>query len=94
MNIVFTKNAWEDLEYWLENDTKKAIKIKDLIKSIKQDPFKGIGEPEGLKHGKFKGFWSRRINSEHRLVYRVVGKLGEDQKCEIIMCRFHYDDKK
>jgi len=91
MNIVFTKNAWEEFEYWIETDNDIVIKIKELLKSIRENPFKGIGKPEPLKHG-LKGFWSRRITQEHRLVCKVSGKKGEDQKCYIIQCRFHYDD--
>ncbi|TMU56544.1 Txe/YoeB family addiction module toxin [Flagellimonas algicola] len=92
MNINFTAHGWEDFGYWLETDTDTAIKIKELIKSIKQNPFKGLGKPEPLRHG-LKGFWSRRITGEHRLAYRVTGKKGVDQQCIIIQCRFHYDDK-
>lgn len=91
MDILFTKNAWEDFEYWLENDGDAVDKIKDLIKSIKQNPFQGIGKPEPLKHD-LKSYWSRRIRGEHRLVYKVKGTKGEDQHCIIIQCRFHYDD--
>lgn len=91
MDILFTKNAWEDFEYWIENDIDIVQKIKALLKSIKQNPFKGLGKPEPLKYG-LKGFWSRRITQEHRLVYKVTGKKGLDQKCLIIQCRFHYDD--
>ena len=90
MNIEFTRNGWEDFEYWLETDNDTALKIKELVKSIKQSPFKGLGKPEPLKHS-LKGFWSRRITGEHRLVYRVSGKKGVDQKCRIIQARFHYD---
>jgi toxin YoeB len=91
MNFEFTKNGWEDFEYWLETDKEIALKIKDLLKSIRSNPFKGLGKPEPLKYG-LKGFWSRRINREHRLVYKVSGKNGESQKCYILQCRFHYDD--
>lgn len=91
MNIEFTKKGWEDFEYWIENDIEIVDKIKELIRAIRQDPFKGLGKPEPLKHG-LKGFWSRRITQEHRLVYKVSGTKGEDQKCTIIQCRFHYDD--
>ncbi len=90
MNIEFTQHGWDDFTYWLENDNQLALKIKELIKSIKQNPFKGLGKPEPLKH-RLKGFWSRRITHEHRLVYKVSGKKGIDQKCSIIQCRFHYD---
>jgi len=92
MDICFTKNGWEEFEYWIENDTDTAIKIKELIKSIRENPFKGIGKPESLRHD-LKSFWSRRINGEHRLVYKVSGTKGIDQKCIILQCRFHYDDK-
>ena len=91
MNTDFTENGWDDFEHWLENDQEIADKIRELIKAIKKDPFKGIGKPEPLKFG-LKGFWSRRITGEHRLVYQVSGTRGKDQKCTIIQCRFHYDD--
>ncbi len=90
MNTEFTPNGWGDFEYWLENDHEAADKIRDLIKSIKQTPFKGLGKPEPLKHS-LKGFWSRRITGEHRLVYQISGSKGENQKCFIIQCRFHYN---
>jgi len=92
MNIEFTTHGWNDFTYWLETDNDTALKIRELIKAIKQKPFQGIGKPEPLKH-RLKGFWSRRITGEHRLVYRVSGKKGVDQKCIIIQCRFHYDKK-
>ena len=91
MDIVFTKNAWEDFEYWIENDPELVIKIKELLKSIRQNPFTGIGKPEPLKYD-LKGFWSRRISSEHRLVYKISDVKGVDQKCFILQCRFHYDN--
>ncbi|WP_150451829.1 Txe/YoeB family addiction module toxin [Arenibacter lacus] len=92
MNINFTAHGWEDFSYWIATDNATAFKIKELVKSIKQNPYRGLGKPEPLKHG-LKGFWSRRITSEHRLVYRVSGKKGVDQTCTIIQCRFHYDNK-
>lgn len=92
MTIEFTAHGWEDFNYWLENDEDAVKKIKELIKSIRQEPFKGIGKPEPLKFG-LKGFWSRRITGEHRLVYSINGTKGINQKCTIIQCRFHYDDK-
>ena len=91
MNTEFTPNGWEDFEYWLQNDLEVVNKIAALIKSIKQTPFQGIGKPEPLKHD-LKGFWSRRITGEHRLIYQVSGTKGKDQKCSIIQCRFHYAD--
>ena len=92
MNIEFTEIAWEDFSYWIENDEDVVLKIKELIHAINKDPFKGIGKPEPLKFG-LKGFLSRRISGEHRLVYRISGSKGVDQKCIIVQCRFHYDDK-
>jgi toxin YoeB len=92
MDVVFTPNAWEDFSYWIDSDPDTLLKIKDLIKSIKHNPFKGLGKPEALKHN-LKGFWSRRITREHRLVYKVIGTKGKDQRCIIVQCRFHYDDK-
>ena len=91
MNVEFTEHAWEEFNYWLDNDPAIVSKIKALIKSIQQAPFTGTGKPEPLKFN-LKGFWSRRVPGEHRLVYKVSGKKGVDQKCSIIQCRFHYDD--
>ena len=91
MDISFTSNGWEDLEYWIDNDPDTVTRIKNLIKSIRKDPFRGLGKPEPLRHD-LKGYWSRRITSEHRIVYKVSGTKGVDQKCVILQCRFHYDD--
>lgn len=90
MNFEFTINAWEDFEYWMETDIDTVNKIKDLLKEIRKTPFKGLGKPEPLKFN-LKGYWSRRITGEHRLVYKVDGKKGVDQKCYILQCRFDYD---
>ncbi len=92
MHIEFTELAWEDFSYWIENDEAITNKIKELIVGIAKDPFKGIGKPEPLKFG-LRGYGSSRISGEHRLVYKVIGSKGIDQKCIIIQCRFHYDDK-
>ncbi len=69
-------------------DPKTLAAMNALIKDIQRDPFKGLGKPEPLKHA-LQGWWSRRINSEHRLVYRVTGK-GREQQVQIIQCRYHY----
>jgi len=90
MNFEFTENGWEDFQYWIETDNSIVEKIKDLLNEIKRTPFQGTGKPEPLRHD-LKGFWSRRITGEHRLVYKVEGKKGVDQKCYIIQCRFHYE---
>jgi toxin YoeB len=92
MNFEFTNKAWEDFTYWIDNDKDIIEKIRELLKAIKQDPFKGIGKPEALKFD-LKGYWSRRITGEHRLVYFISGTKGSNQKCTILQCRFHYDDK-
>ncbi len=89
MNIEFTPHAWEDFNYWIAHDKTKVEKINELIRSIRQNPFKGIGSPEPLRH-ELQGFWSRKIDYEHRLVYRVVGMKEQDHKIQIIQCRFHY----
>jgi toxin YoeB len=88
MKIVWTPNAWEEYLYWQKTDQKILQAINDLIKDIQRQPFKGLGKPEPLKHA-FKGFWSRRINQEDRLVYRVSGN-GAAQQVEIVQCRYHY----
>lgn len=90
MNFEFTENGWQDFQYWIETDDTIVAKIKDLLNEIKKTPFQGIGKPEPLKYD-LKGYWSRRITGEHRLVYKVEGKKGVDQKCSILQCRYHYD---
>ena len=89
MRLLWTREALEDYEYWQRNDPKVATAINALIRDIREnDPFKGLGKPEPLKHS-LKGWWSRRITREHRLVYRVSGK-GAAQQLEIAACRYHY----
>ena len=89
MKVYWTPDAWDDYEYWRRVGRSKAEKIQILINDIrKNDPFKGLGKPEALKHG-LSGFWSRRITGDHRLVYRVTGPPGA-QQLEIVQCRFHY----
>ena len=88
MNILWVPEAWEDYLHWQQTDPKILEKINILTKNIRQTPFKGVGKPEPLK-GPLSGWWSRRITEEHRLVYRVVGKPGE-QVLEIDQCRYHY----
>ena len=88
MKIVWTQSAWEDYLHWQRHDQKTFAAVNELIKDIERNPFKGLGKPEPLKH-RLSGWWSRRITSEHRLVYRVSGK-GEMQRLEIAQCRYHY----
>ena len=90
MNFEFTENGWEDFQYWMETDDTVVSKIRDLLKEIKRTPFQGTGKPEPLKHD-LKGYWSRRITGEHRLVYKIEGRKGINQKCFILQCRYHYD---
>lgn len=88
MEINFTEGAYEDYKYWESNDNKIFIKINRLVNNIKITPFRGLGKPEPLKKN-LSGYWSRRITHEHRLVYKVTGKKGE-QILTIILCRYHY----
>ena len=80
----FTKDALRDYEAIKDASPKLALRIKDLINDIMQNPYKGLGKPEPLKY-ELSGCWSRRINQQHRLVYQVC-----DDKLVIISCRFHY----
>jgi toxin YoeB len=89
MTIEFSLNAWEDLSFWIREDYSKVEKIKELINAITKSPFVGIGKPEPLKQN-LKGYWSRRINDEHRLVYKISGDSRKTQVCYILSCRFHY----
>lgn len=88
MIVVFSPQAWDEYRYFQSAHPEIANRIGDLIDDILRDPFKGIGKPEPLRH-EFAGFWSRRITSEHRLVYRVAG-TGRDKRVEIAQCRYHY----
>ncbi|AZI40425.1 Txe/YoeB family addiction module toxin [Epilithonimonas vandammei] len=85
MIYVFVDESWEDYLYWQNTDKKKLRKINELLKDIARNPFDGTGKPEPLKH-KYSGFWSRRIDDEHRLIYKY-----EDNEIQIAKCRFHYD---
>ncbi len=85
MRLVFVDESWEDYLYWQKTDKKILKRINSLIKDIKRNPFDGIGKPEPLKY-KYSGFWSRRIDGEHRLIYQVT-----DDAILIAKCRFHYD---
>jgi toxin YoeB len=89
MLIEFTEHGWEEFSWWIENDPETVEKINEILKSIIKTPFSGLGKPEPLKHD-LKGYWSRRITGEHRLVYRISGTKVSDQKCSVIQCRFHY----
>ncbi|POO57727.1 Txe/YoeB family addiction module toxin [Agrobacterium rosae] len=88
MKLVWTENAWDDYEFWQKTDLRMVEKINEIIKNAKRTPFAGLGKPEPLK-GNLSGCWSRRITGEHRFVYRVAGS-GEEQRLEVLQCRFHY----
>jgi len=84
MTIIFLSKGWEDYQYWIEVNIELLRKIKKLIKECQGNPFEGIGKPEPLKN-ELSGWWSRRIDKEHRLVYRV-----KDGTLEVAQCRHHY----
>ncbi|RAU29622.1 Txe/YoeB family addiction module toxin [Pantoea sp. RIT413] len=84
MKLTWSAEAWEDYLYWQDTDKKTVKKINELIKDASRTPFEGKGKPEPLKHN-LAGFWSRRITTEHRLVYAV-----SDDALLIASCRYHY----
>ncbi len=84
MKLVFAEAAWQDYLYWQANDKPMVQRINKLIQDIQREPFTGIGKPEPLKHA-LSGFWSRRINDEHRIVYKV-----ENDSLLIAQLRYHY----
>jgi toxin YoeB len=88
LKLKFATHAWADYLYWQETDRKILSRINVLIEECRRHPSSGIGKPEALK-GNLAGWWSRRIDREHRLVYRAVGS-GEAQVLEIAQCRYHY----
>ena len=83
-SIHFDSDGWDDFQYWLATDRKMARRIVRLINEIQRDPFDGIGKPEPLK-GDLSGYWSRRIDDEHRLVYRA-----DNDEVKILKARYHY----
>ena len=84
MILSWAENAWDDYLYWQQTDKKILKRVNSLIKDIKRHPLDGIGNPEPLKHH-WTGYWSRRVNREHRLVYKVT-----DESIVIVQCRYHY----
>ena len=85
MKYVFVDESWEDYLYWQKTDKKMLKRINEMLKDIARNPYSGIGKPEPLKY-KYKGFWSRRINDEHRLIYQ-----SKEDEILIAKCRFHYE---
>lgn len=84
MKLIFAERAWEDYLYWQKTDKKILKRINALIKEIQREPFDGIGKPEPLKHA-LSGYWSRRINDEHRIVYKA-----DQDSLLIAQLRYHY----
>jgi toxin YoeB len=84
LKLIFSDNAWEDYLYWQKTDRKILSRINTLIQEIKRNPFEGIGKPEPLKHA-LSGYWSRRINDEHRIVYKLTSDA-----VHIAQLRYHY----
>jgi len=84
LKLIFSERAWEDYLYWQETDRRLVARIHQLIQAIKREPYGGIGKPEPLKHA-FRGYWSRRINDEHRIVYRI-----QDDSILLAQLRYHY----
>ena len=83
-SVHFDSGAWEDFLFWLASDRKTARRIVRLVAEIQREPFTGIGKPEPLR-GELSGYWSRRIDDEHRLVYRA-----NDEEIKILKARYHY----
>lgn len=88
MKLVFSDQAWDDYLHWQAKDQTTLDRVNALLKECLRTPFKGTGKPEPLK-GDLKGWWSRRVTLEDRLVYRVAGS-GDDQRLEVAQCRYHY----
>jgi toxin YoeB len=84
VRLIFSEHAWEDYLYWQRTDKKTLRRVNQLIKEIQRTPCEGIGKPEPLKHS-LSGYWSRRINEEHRIVYKV-----DDDAIYIAQLRYHY----
>ncbi|HRH98929.1 MAG TPA: Txe/YoeB family addiction module toxin [Prosthecobacter sp.] len=84
MKLTFSDRAWSEYQHWQETDRRMLRRVNELLKDIKRSPFNGIGKPEPLRH-QYAGFWSRRIDGEHRLVYSVT-----QSNIEIASCRYHY----
>ena len=84
MKLIFSERAWDDYLYWQKTDPKLLKRINFLIQEIQRSPFEGIGKPEALKHD-LSGYWSRRINDEHRIVYKV-----EKDAVLLAQLRYHY----
>jgi toxin YoeB len=89
VRVLFTESGWNDYLHWVHTDQDMLDRLNRLIEDTRRAPFTGLGKPEPLRR-ELSGWWSRRITGEHRLVYRVTGQRGEDQRIEIAQCRHHY----
>ena len=86
MKLIFADEAWEDYLYWQKQDRRMVDRINKLIRETQREPFAGVGKPEPLKHA-LAGYWSRRINEEHRMVYKIEGDA-----LLLAQLRYHYQD--
>jgi toxin YoeB len=84
LKLIFSQHAWDDYLFWQRTDAKLVKRINALIRDIERSPFEGPGKPEPLKHG-LSGYWSRRIDAEHRIVYKVEGDA-----LFVAQLRYHY----
>ena len=89
MKLLWAERGWEDYLWWQANDADMLRRLNALLRDIGRDPFRGIGKPEPLRN-ELRGWWSRRINAEHRIVYRIAGP-DDARHAEIMQCRWHYD---
>jgi toxin YoeB len=84
VKLVFADEAWDDYLDWQKQDKKMVARINKLIAEVAREPFSGVGKPEPLKHA-LSGYWSRRINDEHRMVYKIEGDA-----LLLVQLRYHY----
>ncbi|MFH2114211.1 MAG: Txe/YoeB family addiction module toxin [Spirochaetota bacterium] len=84
MNLIFSEHAWEDYLHWQKTDPKLLARINTLIQDIQHHPYEGLGKPESLVHA-LRGYWSRRINDEHRIVYKA-----QDESILFVQLWYHY----
>jgi toxin YoeB len=89
MEFLFTSRGWEDYAHWLQHHPPTVRKIHRLLQSIRKDPYTGMGKPEPLKY-RLHGMWSRRIDQEHRLIYRIVLDAEKVVRIDVVACLYHY----
>ena len=90
MNLLFHKQGWNDYLEWQQLDKAMLKRLNKLIQEIQRSPYEGIGKPEPLKF-QYSGYWSRKINDEHRIIYKIEEIKGSDVLI-IVQCRYHYTD--